>query len=183
MEARKHGNVVPRFRGRIFPCTGPPMKVISMVTQKGGSGKSTLARHLAVAAHLSGLRTVVMDCDMQGSLRDWSEKRCDPEVGNRAEPTVIVELSPNPRHIEARVAEQQAAGVELLVLDTPGGLQTPTPFIAAGLSDLVVVPIRPTGDDMDAFWPLLPRLRESRRDMVVVLSACLTTTSRPRLET
>ena len=159
------------------------MKIVSLVTQKGGSGKSTLARHLAVAGHLAGLRSAILDTDMQGSLRDWGETRATAAGTDRAEPRVVVELSPNQRHIQGRISELRAEGVELLIIDTPGGLQTPVPFIAAGLSDLLLVPIQPTPDDLNAFWTLVPRLKVFKVPMSVVLSRCPTNTPRPRLDT
>jgi chromosome partitioning protein len=48
---------------------------IAVICQKGGVGKSTLASNLAAAAHLSGLRTVILDPDPQGSLFDWKAAR------------------------------------------------------------------------------------------------------------
>jgi chromosome partitioning protein len=159
------------------------MKIVSLVTQKGGSSKSTLARHIAVAAHLDGRKVVVMDCDMQGTLRDWGETRASAEGANKPEPHVVVELSPNRKHIESRIVKLREEGVDLLVMDTPGGLQTPVPFIAAELSDLVLVPVRPTPEDLNAFWTLLPRLKASKVPMAVVLSQCPTTTPRPRVDT
>lgn len=120
---------------------------------------------------------------MQGSLRDWGETRSDPAGTAKPEPKVIVELSPNRRHIASVVEAQCQDGVEVLVIDTPGGLQTPVPLLVAEMSDLVLVPMRTTPDDLNAFWTLLPRLKASKVPMAVVLSACPTTTSRPRLDT
>lgn len=44
------------------------MKTIAMCNQKGGVGKSTTTFHLARAARLAGLRTLVVDMDPQGNI-------------------------------------------------------------------------------------------------------------------
>ena len=77
------------------------MKTIAVISQKGGSGKSTISVHLAVAGHLKGLRTAVVDLDPQATARKWGDKREAPEpevVGDHAErlPQLIVERRPSP---------------------------------------------------------------------------------------
>ncbi len=48
-----------------------PMKVISLLAQKGGTGKSTLAAHLAIEAVRTGPRPVVLlDLDPQAYKED-----------------------------------------------------------------------------------------------------------------
>ena len=37
------------------------MRTIAVIGLKGGSGKTTLATHVALAAHLRGLKTLVAD--------------------------------------------------------------------------------------------------------------------------
>ena len=45
------------------------MYALAVISRKGGTGKTTLAVHLAVAAMLSGLETVIIDLDTQASGR------------------------------------------------------------------------------------------------------------------
>jgi chromosome partitioning protein len=45
-----------------------PMKILAVANQKGGEGKSTLSVHLAYAAIEAGLRILLVDMDLQGSL-------------------------------------------------------------------------------------------------------------------
>src|SRR3954467_12286874 len=54
-----------------------PMRVVSLVTQKGGSGKTTLCLNLAVAAEQAGVRCLLVDLDPQGTAQAWSQ---DPEA-------------------------------------------------------------------------------------------------------
>jgi cellulose biosynthesis protein BcsQ len=48
------------------------MITIAAAHYKGGSGKSTAVVQLAVAAVGRGLRTVIVDTDVQGSATKWS---------------------------------------------------------------------------------------------------------------
>ncbi len=49
------------------------MKIISVLNEKGGTGKSTVATNLATALHREGKRVVLLDCDPQGTARDWRD--------------------------------------------------------------------------------------------------------------
>lgn len=44
------------------------MRILAVANQKGGEGKSTLSVHLAYAAIEAGLRVLLVDMDLQGSL-------------------------------------------------------------------------------------------------------------------
>ena len=46
------------------------MHTVAVIALKGGSGKTTVATHLALAAHLRGLDTLVADIDPQHSAID-----------------------------------------------------------------------------------------------------------------
>ena len=46
------------------------MLTIAITNQKGGVGKTTTTYHLARAASLRGIRTLVVDLDPQGNLTD-----------------------------------------------------------------------------------------------------------------
>jgi len=47
-------------------------KVLTISGQKGGSGKSVTAVNLAVSFALYGKKTLLVDCDPQGSVTEWS---------------------------------------------------------------------------------------------------------------
>ena len=51
------------------------MKTWLVACSKGGVGKTTIATQLAAYAALSGLRTVLLDADPQGSATRWCERR------------------------------------------------------------------------------------------------------------
>ncbi|WP_336491532.1 ParA family protein [Methylobacterium nigriterrae] len=150
------------------------MKKVGIITAKGGSGKSTLARHLAVAADQADFSTVILDTDPQGTLRDWGEAR-------NKEPHVITEYGTNPDRIEQAFKRIEAAGADLLIVDTQGH-SSPIPTNVAKLCDLVLVPMRPTPDDFRAIKGTVSMLQDRRVPHFVVLSQCPTNTPRPKAE-
>jgi len=48
------------------------VKVVTISGQKGGSGKSVTALNLAASLALYGKKTLLVDCDPQGSATEWS---------------------------------------------------------------------------------------------------------------
>ena len=51
--------------------------IITVGNIKGGCGKTTIATNLAVLSALSGHRTMLIDCDVQGSSMSW--RSCRPD--------------------------------------------------------------------------------------------------------
>lgn len=47
------------------------MKTISVVNSKGGVGKSTISVHLGHALAKAGMKTLIVDMDMQDNIRIW----------------------------------------------------------------------------------------------------------------
>ena len=116
------------------------MNVIAVVAQKGGTGKSLVSANMAVAASREGRKTLIADCDPQGSLLDWSRSRLSPT------PPVI--------GVKARAAHPtrfaaESAGVELLVIDTRSSSLEDS-IDAAKAADLTLVVVRPTAVDLRA---------------------------------
>ncbi len=126
------------------------MKTLVLHTPKGGSAKSTLAREMAVAATLQGIMTALADLDPQGTTTGWYKRR-------EATAPVLVKLGPS--MTDKALA---SAGVGLLVVDTPPG---DPPFIAKLLAqaDVVLVPVRPTPDDLLAAAPIARSLAKHPR--------------------
>jgi chromosome partitioning protein len=125
------------------------MHVVVLHTPKGGSGKSTLARELAVAAVQAGLQAALADLDPQGTTTGWYRRRAAP-----APP--LVRFDP-----AGRGDELAAAGLDLLVVDTPPG-QPPYLSQVLSLADIVLVPVRPTPDDLLAAAPIAHSLARCR---------------------
>jgi chromosome partitioning protein len=115
------------------------MQTISLLTQKGGSGKTTLAECLAVAAVLDGRPSVILDMDPQGTAKSWKSRRGEDD------PAVIPVTMAN---LAEEMDRAREAGAELLFIDTPARLSD-WAMEAAKVSDLVIVPSRPTVKDLE----------------------------------
>lgn len=110
------------------------MHTLILHTPKGGSGKSTIAREIAVAASAS-MQVAMADLDPQGTTTGWYQRR------EAATPALV---NIDPLRPSSALAD---AGVGLLVVDTPPGQPA---FIRDLLNraDAVLVPVRPTPDDL-----------------------------------
>ncbi len=117
------------------------MHVIAFASQKGGSGKTTLAGHIAVEAERQEAGPVALvDTDPQGSLSQWWNAR-------EAERPFFVKASIE--GLAKDLARLKDGGVRLVIIDTPPAI-TDTIGHVIGLSDLVVIPTRPSPHDLRA---------------------------------
>jgi len=137
------------------------MRVVAVVSQKGGSGKSTIATEVAVVATQAGYRVRVLDLDPQATATLWGDAR------GGAEPTVLPAQHPR---LKLMLDEAAAAGIDLVVIDTPPSADTPA-HAAARVADLVLMPARPTAHDINAVGTSLKSVREiARRTPHVVVT-------------
>lgn len=132
------------------------MQTIVVASQKGGSGKTTLTRNLACAL---GEDVALIDADPQGSLTAWWNRR-------EAETPVLVKIDAS---LPATLDALREAGIKIVLIDTPPSAHA---FVAdvIGLGDLVLVPVRPTPDDLDAVGPTLDMIETAGRNFVFVVS-------------
>ena len=129
------------------------MKTLVLHTPKGGSGKSTLAREIAVSSAKAGLRTALADLDPQGTTSGWYQRR------QSADPALVdIGVAPHSK----KIAALADAGFDLLVIDTPPGQPGWMPALLAA-ADMVLVPVRPTPDDLLAAAPSPGAWRAIRR--------------------
>ena len=113
--------------------------VIAFISQKGGVGKSTLARALAAVCAQAGLEVVLADLDpRQQTLIQWQKARTAQRVSPR--------LSVEPFD-DAAEAVERAEACDLLILDTPGGVNDDT-LAVARTAHLIVQPTGPSLDDL-----------------------------------
>ena len=113
--------------------------IITVATMKGGSGKSTLASCLAVHWHIEGRRPTIIDADPQRSIARLAvrEKALD---GVR----VVVDGSED----AWRSAQRFAGESGRIVIDTPG-FRSQATLACLGISDFVLVPVKPSPFDVD----------------------------------
>lgn len=136
------------------------LRTVAVVSLKGGSGKTTIATHLALAAHLRGIDTVVADTDPQRSTSEVLAARAGagPEW---VEATGAQLLSLKIAAVEARR--------ELLIIDTAAGaLEDASEAIV--LADLAVMVVRPTLLDISALARTLTIVRRLGKLSTVVVN-------------
>jgi len=125
---------------------------LGLVSSKGGTGKTTSAVSLAMGLHRLG-RTLAVDCDPQGSLMSWSEAAAD-----EGQPLPFTVVSMPTRDAHVRLADL-GAGYEHIIVDTPpGDLGIIRSAILA--SGTVLVPVSPSGLDMNRIRPTFEILAE-----------------------
>ena len=114
--------------------------VIVLATSKGGAGKSTLARSLASYWINLEFNVAVIDADPQGSII----KRHDPQ-GLLSNLKVIA----NAEETVGESISQMKEMYKPIIVDT-GGFKNKTSIRALLKSDLVLIPLKPSSDDMIA---------------------------------
>ncbi|WP_158745518.1 ParA family protein [Acidisphaera sp. L21] len=136
------------------------MKTTAIISQKGGAGKTTLALHLAVAGHLAGYDTGLIDLDPQGTAETWGGWRQDepPNVIGAKAATL------------ARTLDKAAkAGADLAVIDTPPLAQAEA-RAALEVADVVLVPCQLRIFDLDAIKVTAGLLKSMGKPAFVVFN-------------
>jgi chromosome partitioning protein len=137
------------------------MKTIVIAAQKGGAGKTTLARNLAVAASHDGRAVLCLDLDPQGSLRAWWECR-------KADAPAMLDRDPAPDALRATLNAAKAQ-FDLCIIDTPPA--APEWLTEAlGAADLVLIPVRPSPDDLRAVGATVAAVNRARVPFAFALS-------------
>jgi chromosome partitioning protein len=127
------------------------MRTICVASQKGGSGKSTISAHLSVEAS-KNLSVAIVDTDNpQGSLAQWWNVR------KADSPIFVREYAPD-------------LGIDLTIIDTPPRIDTMLrkSIVAA---DLVMVPIRPSPNDLRAVPVIVDELEKAGKPFIFVINS------------
>ena len=138
------------------------MRIICLASAKGGVGKTSLAASLGVAAHQAGEKAFLIDMDAQGSLYNWGMRRTVDEPA--IDRTTADKLEP-------ALAGVKAAGYTVAILDT-AGVDTASTSAAMRVSDLTIIPARPSALDIEASRPTVAALSRLNRPFVFVLNMC-----------
>lgn len=137
------------------------MHVVTLASQKGGTGKTTLAGHIAVQAERTGAGPVALiDADPQGSLADWWNSR-------KAGTPVFAQASV--WRLREDLEKLRQSGIELVVIDTPPAI-TSTIDDVIGLSDLVVIPTRPSPHDLRSIGRTVMLAERAQKPLVFVIN-------------
>jgi len=138
-----------------------PMPVIAVVNRKGGSGKSTLATHLAAWCAHAGIPVMLGDVDRQQSTQSWLRLR--EAQGLPPAKAQLVGWAVDPKRVM-----RPPAGVNHVILDTPGGLHGFDLARVAMCADAILMPVcnsvfdRQSSAECHAELMTLPRISSGR---------------------
>ena len=124
--------------------------IVTIGNTKGGVGKSTITAHLAVAATIIGLNTLIIDSDPQSSSMTWRAQRekSEPEAYSIKTPTI-------------HQAVPKIQGFDLILIDA-GGRDGACFRSAIAAADIVVIPMLPSPYDVWGTEDTIQILREVR---------------------
>lgn len=114
--------------------------VITLATSKGGAGKSTLARSLAAHWLTVGHKPALIDADPQRTLAN----RHDPS-GKLGRVPMVAE----PEEQVAQAIEELRGLFRPVIVDT-AGFRNRTTISALVASNLALIPLKPSAEDVDA---------------------------------
>jgi chromosome partitioning protein len=141
------------------------MLTLVMASQKGGVGKTMLSCALAVEASQRGFsRVALLDLDEQNASTRWAMKR---EAAGM--PGVTMVSGRRSGHLRATVTGLGRDGFDLLVIDTPPAVSR-VAADAMAVADLVVVPVQPSPDDVEAVGATIELAERSGARTVFVLN-------------
>ena len=130
------------------------MQIITVANLKGGCGKTTITRNLAVAA---GDKAAMVDLDPQGTLSDWLRAR------SADYPTLISGITPG--NLQTAISDL-SQDYDYLFIDSPPAAHSWIGEVMA-LSDLVLIPVKPSPDDLRAVGETLSMLDDTNFCFVV----------------
>jgi len=125
--------------------------VVALTNSKGGVGKSTVSVHLAAWSQERGLRTALVDADIQGASSLWLLE---------ASPDIPVFRLQTPDEILDQVA-QLAVQFDVLVVDGPAGLSEVTRAILL-VANLALLPCGPSVLDLRAVYEAIRVVRQAQ---------------------
>jgi len=142
--------------------------IITVATMKGGSGKSTLASCLGVYWHLDGRHPTIIDADPQRSIARLAGR--EKALGGVP---VVEDASEDAWKTAQRLAGQSGR----VIIDTPG-FRSPATLACLGVTDFVLVPVKPSPFDVDRMLDTLNILITGASGRRPIFRCLLTQTTR-----
>lgn len=136
------------------------LQVIVLASRKGGAGKTTLSSHLAVEAERAGVgRVALADTDPQGGLAGWFNAR-------QADTPVFIDLS---KGLPSAIVTCRKGGIDLLIIDTPPSITDTISGVVAH-ADMVIIPVRPSPNDLRAIGGTVDIVRKAGKPMIFAIN-------------
>ncbi len=138
------------------------MYTITATSLKGGSGKTNFCAAASVEFERLGFGPVALiDTDPQGSLSAWWNARASSTPQFAA-----VDIRQLPTHLHLLDHE----GIHLTIIDTPPAISHVIHATIA-VSDLVIVPVRPSPSDLRAVGAIVNVIEAAGKDFIFVINA------------
>ena len=137
---------------------------VAVANLKGGTAKTVTSYFLATAPSRRG-RTLLVDCDPQGSALSWAESA---EEGGGRVPFEVVGLPVKDVHRRVRGL---AGDYEHVVLDTPPG-ELAIARSALKAAETAVVAVPPTDIDLDRVMAMLELVADVEATRVSLSGCC-----------
>jgi len=137
------------------------MFTIVLASRKGGGGKTTLASHLSVEAERAGFGPVaVIDLDPMGGLSGWWDAR-------KAKTPALSHVGKG--GLSTTLAALRDGGFQTVFIDTPPSVGAEVAE-AIAVSDLVLVPCKPSPDDLRAVGRTVDVVSRAKKPMIFVIN-------------
>jgi chromosome partitioning protein len=142
--------------------------IITVATMKGGSGKSTLASCLAAHWQLNGRRSAIIDADPQRTIARLAAR--EKALGG-------VHVAEDATDDAWRTAQRLIGTYDNVIIDTPG-FRSQSTLACLGVSDFVLVPVKPSPFDVDRMLDTLHILINGVSGRRPIFRCVLTQTTR-----
>ena len=118
-------------------------KIITVFNEKGGAGKTTVSVHIAGTLGKRGKRVKLTDIDPQNTSSRWIAQARD----HKEFPARIANLSALGGNVH-REMRHDMESFDYIVVDCPPSSESPAANSALTVSDLAVVPVVPSPNDL-----------------------------------
>lgn len=118
-------------------------KVIAIFNKKGGSGKSMIAMQLGAALSLRGYRTLVIDLDIQGTLKMWSNQAEE----DKSFPATVISLAGQGRDTIEKIRNFIEL-YDFILVDCPSILGDAATWFVLHSADIGIIPVAPLLDNL-----------------------------------